>query len=47
MVESAENVLQNIKGLKPSVDQLNFTIKTPEEIFKLSQQNKNNLYVVF
>jgi hypothetical protein len=25
----------------------NYEIKTPEKIFKLSQQNKNNLYVVF
>ena len=47
MVEKAEILLQNIKGLKPSVDKINLIIKTPEEIFELSQNNKNKLYVVF
>jgi len=35
MVEKAENISKN------------YEIKTPDEIYKLSQQNKNNLYVVF
>ncbi len=35
MVEKAENISKN------------YEIKTPQEIYKLSQENKNNLYVVF
>ena len=35
-----KTILQNSKVL-------NLEIKSPEQIYKLSQQNKNNLYVVF
>jgi len=48
MVENAERLKENMnKGLQPLVQERNFEIKTPEEIYKISQQNKNNLYVIF
>jgi len=44
MVEKAENLKENIVGMNLCVHP---EIKTPEEIYNLSQKNKNNLYVVF
>jgi len=47
MVEKAENLKDNISLLTEGFSPLNNEIKTPEEIYNLSQKNKNNLYVVF
>ena len=47
MVENADVLSENIKGLKLSVDNLNLEIKTVNEIFELSEENKDNLYVIF
>jgi len=44
MVEKAEILKENIVGMNLCVHP---EIKTPEEIYKLSKKNKNNLYVVF
>jgi hypothetical protein len=43
MVEKAEKLKEIINLTINS----NFKINTPEEIYNLSEQNKNNLYVIF
>ncbi|MCD5380609.1 hypothetical protein LR004_01665, partial [Candidatus Gracilibacteria bacterium] len=51
MVENAdilrEIILENPTVLTENFNPLNINILTPDEIFKLSQENKNTLYVVF
>jgi len=43
MVEKAEILKEKILENK----NINLIIKTPEEIFELSQKNKNKLYLIF
>ncbi|MDQ7022377.1 MAG: hypothetical protein Q9M97_02415 [Candidatus Gracilibacteria bacterium] len=48
MVESAEKLKETLIGqTQGTAPTKNFEIKTPEEIYELSLNNKNNLYVVF
>ena len=51
MVESAnilrEKILENTNVSSKSFNTMNINILTPENIFNLSQDNKNTLYVVF